>query len=74
MKIGNSQSYNSLFLIFQHYRLDKLFIALLLSVALISCSDGGSSNSNGDDGPPPPSVECTDDFGDASRCETREDL
>ena len=46
-------------------------LILLLSFTVISCSGGGSSNSGSNPSNP---VECSDGFGDASRCETREQL
>ena len=46
-------------------------LILLLSFTVISCSGGGSSNSKTTTSEP---VECSDGFGDASRCETREQL
>ena len=46
-------------------------LVLLLSFTVISCSGGGSSNSKTKT---PDPVECSDGFGDASRCETREQL
>ena len=53
--------------------LNKLFLAFVLSLALISCSGGGSSNgSNGSTSNV--DVECSDGFGDASRCDARENL
>ncbi|WP_019505777.1 hypothetical protein [Pleurocapsa sp. PCC 7319] len=49
-------------------------ISLLLLVIFVlfttSCSGGGSSNGGGST--PPPNVECSDGFGDASRCDTRD--
>ena len=53
--------------------LNKLFLAFLLSLALSSCSGGSSSNgSNGSTSNV--EVECSDGFGDASRCDARENL
>ena len=46
---------------------------LSLLLLIVSCSGGGSSNgsSNGSDSE---RVECSDNFGDASRCDAREEL
>lgn len=54
-------------------------LVLLLSFTVISCSGGGSSNGSGNDGDDingvsPPATECSDGFGDASRCDSREQL
>ena len=51
----------------------KLFsiLILLLSFTVISCSGGGSSNSSDNSSG---DVDCSDEFGAASRCETRDQL
>ena len=54
-----------------------LFI-LLASLILVSCSGGGSSNGGSSNDNDPDDIdiqqECSDEFGDASRCEIREGL
>ena len=42
---------------------------LSLLLLIVSCSGGGSSN-----GSDSKRVECSDNFGDASRCDAREEL
>ena len=70
MKLGNTKLCSLLLHKLPNYRLDKLFIVFLLSLSIISCSGNGSSNGvNSSD-----NVECSDDFGDASRCEVRDNL
>lgn len=73
MKTLKSNLFSSAFHFFPQYRLDKLFLAFLLSFALFACSDGGSSN-NDDDDDSTAGVECSEGFGDASRCNAREGL
>ncbi|MEL6494238.1 MAG: hypothetical protein AAFQ41_03835, partial [Cyanobacteria bacterium J06623_7] len=59
-----------------------VLLILLLSMALVSCSGGGSSNSDSSDTDSSPTpetpvnseAECSDDFGDASRCDVRQGL
>lgn len=55
-------------------RASLISVAVLsLSLLLVSCSGGGSSNGSGN-GSGSERVECSDNFGDASRCDTREEL
>ena len=65
-------------------KLSWLFTILAISL-LVSCSDGGSSNSdsrnnsnnsnnNNIESSSTQNKSCSDEFGDASRCETRDNL
>ncbi|MBE9170303.1 hypothetical protein IQ238_23215 [Pleurocapsales cyanobacterium LEGE 06147] len=53
----------------------RLFFVIFLSLLVSACDGGSSSNSSSDDNNNNQSnVECSDGFGDASRCEAREGL
>lgn len=78
MTKNTSDLFSSLLHSYHHNSFNKLCLAFLLSLALISCSGGGSSNSsdgsNSGRSTSASDVECSDGFGDASRCEARENL
>ena len=54
----------------------KSILILLFTSLLISCSGNGTGNGPDPEPTPPepPQQECSDGFGDASRCDTREQL
>lgn len=55
--------------------LSRMLLSIALSISIVGCS-GGVSHNESDPAPrlEPEEVECSDDFGDVSRCETRENL
>ncbi len=53
----------------------QLFFVVFLSLLVTACDGGSSSNSSSDDDNDNKSnVECSDGFGDASRCQVRQGL
>lgn len=68
--------------------LQKIYLLFIISMVslLVSCSDGGSSNGDSRNGNSNSggqvntssegnsNTDCSDEFGDASRCETRDSL
>ncbi len=68
MKLRNTKLNSSLISKLQSYRLDKLFIVFLLSLSIVACDDdNGSSNVSS-------STDCSGEFGDQARCDTRDGL
>ena len=58
-----------------NYKYSMHFVlAICLSLSLVACGGGSSSNNSSNNNDNGNNQECSDGFGDASRCETRDSL